>query len=83
MAYESKKEAPSETPTQYQSPSHDQEKITLEAQKPLEVRVDDTQYPQGLKFVLLAGASIVAVFLIALDQVRIHFLHAYHPGTCI
>ena len=32
-------------------------------------RPDDKQYPQGLKFVLLAGASIVAVFLIALDQV--------------
>lgn len=27
------------------------------------------QYPHGLKLVLLAGASVVAVFLIALDQV--------------
>lgn len=31
--------------------------------------VTDDQYPHGLKLVLLAGASIVAVFLIALDQV--------------
>ena len=30
----------------------------------------EDQYPHGLKLVLLAGASIVAVFLIALDQVR-------------
>jgi hypothetical protein len=29
----------------------------------------DDQYPHGLKLALLAGASIVAVFLIALDQV--------------
>jgi len=29
----------------------------------------DDKYPHGLNLVLLAGASIVAVFLIALDQV--------------
>jgi hypothetical protein len=29
----------------------------------------DVEYPRGLKFVALAGASIIAVFLIALDQV--------------
>lgn len=27
------------------------------------------QYPHGLRLIILAGASIVAVFLIALDQV--------------
>ena len=32
-------------------------------------KLGDEQYPHGLKLVLLAGASIVAVFLIALDQV--------------
>jgi MFS transporter, DHA2 family, glioxin efflux transporter len=32
--------------------------------------VAEDNYPRGLNFVLLAGASIVAVFLIALDQVR-------------
>lgn len=40
----------------------------------LEKLVEDTadsQYPHGLKLVLLAGASIVAVFLIALDQVSL------------
>ncbi len=31
----------------------------------------DDQYPHGLKLALLAGASIVAVFLIALDQVSL------------
>ena len=31
--------------------------------------ISKDQYPHGLKLVLLAGASIVAVFLIALDQV--------------
>ena len=34
------------------------------------------QYPHGLKLVLLAGASIVAVFLIALDQVSTLPTHA-------
>lgn len=31
--------------------------------------MNEDQYPHGLKLVLLAGASIIAVFLIALDQV--------------
>lgn len=30
---------------------------------------DDSQYPHGLRLIILASASIVAVFLIALDQV--------------
>lgn len=37
-------------------------------EKPAQAMVDD-QYPHGLKLVLLAGATIVAFFLIALDQV--------------
>ncbi len=35
----------------------------------------EDQYPHGLRLVLLAGASIIAVFLIALDQVSILSLH--------
>lgn len=35
------------------------------ATKPL----DDDDYPRGLTLVVLAGVSIIAVFLIALDQV--------------
>lgn len=31
--------------------------------------VEDTQYPHGWRLVLLAGSSIIAVFLMALDQV--------------
>jgi hypothetical protein len=31
--------------------------------------MSDDEYPQGFRLVLLAGASLVAVFLIALDQV--------------
>lgn len=38
--------------------------------------VTDDQYPHGLKLVLLAGSSIVAVFLIALDQVSTLPTHA-------
>ncbi|KIW96646.1 uncharacterized protein Z519_02037 [Cladophialophora bantiana CBS 173.52] len=30
--------------------------------------ISDDQYPHGLKLVLVAGASVIAVFLIALDQ---------------
>ena len=37
-------------------------------EKPIQGMTED-QYPHGLKLLLLAGASIVAVFLIALDQV--------------
>jgi hypothetical protein len=29
----------------------------------------EAEYPQGLKLVLLAGASVMGVFLISLDQV--------------
>ena len=32
--------------------------------------VTENQYPHGLKLVALAGASVVSIFLIALDQVR-------------
>jgi hypothetical protein len=31
--------------------------------------LDNDQYPHGLKLVVLAAAALVAVFLIALDQV--------------
>ena len=41
---------------------------SAEPNKP-DQHMSDDQYPHGLKFVLLAGASIIAVFLIALDQV--------------
>ena len=41
---------------------------SAESRKPVQ-HISDDQYPRGLKLVLLAGASIVAVFLIALDQV--------------
>ena len=50
----------------------DGEKNISETKTTSSATLDDTQYPQGLKFVLLAGASIIAVFLIALDQVRKH-----------
>jgi hypothetical protein len=36
---------------------------------PVKAIVDD-EYPSGLKLVLLSAATLVAVFLIALDQVR-------------
>ena len=42
---------------------------TLDAEKPAHVVLEDGQYPHGLKLVVLAGASLVGVFLIALDQV--------------
>lgn len=32
--------------------------------------LEEDQYPHGVKLIVLASASIVAVFLIALDQVR-------------
>jgi MFS transporter, DHA2 family, glioxin efflux transporter len=32
--------------------------------------MSDDEYPKGIKFAILAGASMVSVFLIALDQVK-------------
>jgi MFS transporter, DHA2 family, glioxin efflux transporter len=32
----------------------------------------DDEYPHGLRFILPAGASVISVFLIALDQVSNH-----------
>jgi MFS transporter, DHA2 family, glioxin efflux transporter len=32
------------------------------------------QYPHGVKLILLAGSSMIAVFLIALDQVGCHLI---------
>lgn len=46
-----------------------------------EVAVD--QYPQGLRLVLLAGASAVAVFLIALDQVSACHLKTATAGPLL
>ena len=40
----------------------------MDLEKPNHDMTDD-QYPHGIKLVILAGASIIAVFLIALDQV--------------
>lgn len=38
--------------------------------------ITDDQYPHGLILVFLAGASLIAVFLIALDQVSTRSTHA-------
>lgn len=43
--------------------------------------ISDDDYPQGLRLVLLAGASLVAVFLIALDQVSTRLLYVIHPHS--
>jgi MFS family permease len=48
----------------------DSSNVTTLPERLLEATSDEHQYPHGLKLVLLVGASIVAVFLIALDQVR-------------
>lgn len=43
-------------------------------------QMSDDEYPQGFKLVLLAGASLVAVFLIALDQVSNYPCEAFPPN---
>lgn len=47
---------------------------TAEPEKAVQA-MTDADYPHGLKLVLLSGAALVAVFLIALDQVRLCGLH--------
>jgi hypothetical protein len=41
---------------------------STEPEKSVQIKTKD-DYPHGMKLVLLAGASIIAVFLISLDQV--------------
>lgn len=48
---------------------------SVHLEKPAQGMTDD-QYPHGLQLVLLAGASIIAVFLIALDQVSTLLIYA-------
>jgi hypothetical protein len=43
--------------------------VDVPVEKPSETADDHDQYPHGLKLVLLSGSALVAVFLIALDQV--------------
>lgn len=47
---------------------HDGDIESASLEKPMPGMTED-QYPHGMKLVLLAVASLVAVFLIALDQV--------------
>lgn len=47
------------------------EENTLGDKTTTALQESDDQYPHGTKLVLLAGASLVAVFLTALDQVRL------------
>ena len=47
----------------------DKDTGNVDAEKSPNVEVDDDLYPHGLSLVVLASASMVAVFLIALDQV--------------
>lgn len=44
---------------------------SIEAENPASAALPDDQYPHGFRLWLLSGASIIAVFLIALDQVSI------------
>lgn len=44
---------------------------SVEAENSGQIALSDDQYPHGFRLWLLAGASIVAVFLIALDQVSL------------
>lgn len=55
---------------------------TASPEKRVEGMTDD-QYPHGYKLVLLAGAAIIAVFLIALDQVRTPFSYADTARTLL
>lgn len=48
----------------------------LHQEKPVQ-EMSNQQYPHGLPLILLAGSSIIAVFLIALDQVSTHSTHTY------
>lgn len=62
-----------ESPTIVPGIPHDStESDSTHLEKPIEVHNDSPdEWPHGFKLVMLAGASLVSVFLVALDQVRI------------
>ncbi|KAI8630637.1 putative efflux pump antibiotic resistance protein [Xylariaceae sp. FL1651] len=53
---------------EFSSSKHEDTHMDSDSNRSQAGKLGDEQYPQGFKFVLLAGASIVSVFLIALDQ---------------
>lgn len=52
-------------------------------EKVLTEKAPEIEYPQGMKRALLASATLVAVFLIALDQVRIIPFQYRHPKSSL
>jgi len=50
--------------------SHDVERGNSNPKKDVSADQNEDDYPHGWKLIILASASIIAVFLIALDQVR-------------
>lgn len=54
----------------------------IDIQSPLDTGTDVVdEYPHGIRLILLAGASIMGVFLISLDQVRSFFDANVSPRT--
>lgn len=43
------------------------------------VEINDDDYPKGIRLMVLCSASLVAVFLISLDQVSDSFQSFNHP----
>jgi len=87
MKDETQDSAPVDTTDKTMASSNEND--TSDTEKPIAASSAEEEYPQGLKLVVLSSATIIAVFLIALDQVCVcvpdHFLpnppHTYIP-TC-
>jgi hypothetical protein len=59
----------------------DSDSVSLEQPYQHTQTITDDEYPHGVKLVILAGASLIAVFLIALDQVSVPLSLILTPTT--
>jgi hypothetical protein len=57
-------------------PDFTEDKVDLDADQLPNDEPGDNEYPEGLRLILLVSATMIAVFLIALDQVSDQVNHA-------
>ena len=70
MKDETQDSAPVDTTDKTMASSNEND--TSDTEKPIAASSAEEEYPQGLKLVVLSSATIIAVFLIALDQVCVY-----------
>jgi len=75
MKDETQDSAPVDTTDKTMASSNEND--TSDTEKPIATPPTEEEYPQGLKLVVLSSATIIAVFLIALDQVCVYQIPSF------